>query len=189
MGEGKTRVILPMVALQLCGRGEVVRLSFLSQLLPEAVHYLHACLTGAPPSHARLHTTHPYHSIVLCSSKNGTPGQDSLENLGSQLHLTYNYNKNSPFRTIVYVQVVQCLALRVHGTFTCRKHSLVARRAHSAFYATCSNFERTNEPENYTNQGCLCEHTQGEHGVEFTAICIPLCLSRWLPHGCRVKLS
>jgi hypothetical protein len=46
MGEGKTRVILPMVALELCGQGDVVRLNFLSQLLPEAVSYLHACLTG-----------------------------------------------------------------------------------------------------------------------------------------------
>ena len=46
MGEGKTRVILPMLALELCGKGEVVRLNFLSQLLPEAVEYLHACLTG-----------------------------------------------------------------------------------------------------------------------------------------------
>jgi hypothetical protein len=46
MGEGKTRVIMPMVALELCGRGDVVRLNFLSQLLPEALSYLHACLTG-----------------------------------------------------------------------------------------------------------------------------------------------
>lgn len=46
MGEGKTRVILPMVALELSGKGNVVRLNFLSQLLPEAVEYLHACLTG-----------------------------------------------------------------------------------------------------------------------------------------------
>ena len=47
MGEGKTRVILPMLVLALCGRGEVVRLNFLQELLPEAVDYLHSCLTGA----------------------------------------------------------------------------------------------------------------------------------------------
>eukprot|EP00892_Ulva_mutabilis_P010228 jgi/Ulvmu1/7578/UM038_0001.1 len=46
MGEGKTRVILPMLVLALCGRGEVVRLNFLQELLPEAVDYLHSCLTG-----------------------------------------------------------------------------------------------------------------------------------------------
>ena len=47
MGGGKTRVIIPMLALELCGKGDVVRLNFLLQLLPEAVEYLHACLTGA----------------------------------------------------------------------------------------------------------------------------------------------
>ena len=46
MGEGKTRVILPMLVLALCGRGELVRLNFLQELLPEAVDYLHSCLTG-----------------------------------------------------------------------------------------------------------------------------------------------
>ena len=45
MGEGKTRVILPMLVLALCGRGEVVRLNFPQELLPEAVDYLHSCLT------------------------------------------------------------------------------------------------------------------------------------------------
>lgn len=44
-GKGKTRVILPMVAMEMCGQQEVVRLNFQSQLLPSAVHYLHACLT------------------------------------------------------------------------------------------------------------------------------------------------
>ena len=48
MGEGKTRVILPMLVLALCGRGEVVRMNFLQELLPEAVDYLHSCLTGVP---------------------------------------------------------------------------------------------------------------------------------------------
>ena len=46
MGEGKTRVILLVLAL--CGRSEVVRLNFLQDLLPEAVDYLHSCLPGAP---------------------------------------------------------------------------------------------------------------------------------------------
>lgn len=46
MGEGKTRVILPMLVLALSGRGQLVRLNFLQELLPEAVDYLHTCLTG-----------------------------------------------------------------------------------------------------------------------------------------------
>lgn len=52
MGEGKTRVILPMLVLAQCGRGELPRLNFLAELLPEAVDYLHSCLTGAPVENA-----------------------------------------------------------------------------------------------------------------------------------------
>lgn len=46
MGEGKTRVILPMLVLAIAGKGHLVRLNFLHELLPEAVEYLHAGLTG-----------------------------------------------------------------------------------------------------------------------------------------------
>jgi Protein of unknown function (DUF3638) len=47
MGEGKTRVILPMLALELAGRGHAVRLAFLSELLHEAFSFLHRTLTGS----------------------------------------------------------------------------------------------------------------------------------------------
>jgi Protein of unknown function (DUF3638) len=46
MGEGKTRVILPMLALELAGKSDAVRLVFLSELLHEAFSYLHRSLTG-----------------------------------------------------------------------------------------------------------------------------------------------
>eukprot|EP00899_Mesostigma_viride_P019524 jgi/Mesvir1/27573/Mv07318-RA.1 len=44
MGEGKTRVILPMLALHWANGGNTVRLNFLSSLLDEAHDYLHRCL-------------------------------------------------------------------------------------------------------------------------------------------------
>ncbi|KIZ06296.1 hypothetical protein MNEG_1660 [Monoraphidium neglectum] len=49
MGEGKTRVILPMLALHLAqrGGGRIVRLNLLSQLLPEAFDHLHLYLTAS----------------------------------------------------------------------------------------------------------------------------------------------
>jgi hypothetical protein len=54
MGEGKTRVILPMLVLALSraaapsgNKRNIVRLNFLNALLPDAVAYLHQCLTGA----------------------------------------------------------------------------------------------------------------------------------------------
>jgi hypothetical protein len=55
MGEGKTRVILPMLVLALSksalfggSKRIVVRLNFLDALLQDAVAYLHQVLTGAP---------------------------------------------------------------------------------------------------------------------------------------------
>ncbi|KAJ1474779.1 hypothetical protein T484DRAFT_1830922 [Baffinella frigidus] len=48
MGEGKTRVILPMLALHLSSPSSpLLRVHFLSQLLAEAAEYLHACLTAS----------------------------------------------------------------------------------------------------------------------------------------------
>ena len=48
MGEGKTRIILPLLVLALGGgEGGVVRLNFVGELLPDAVAYLHRTLTGA----------------------------------------------------------------------------------------------------------------------------------------------
>jgi hypothetical protein len=54
MGEGKTRVILPMLVLALSKsassadrNGCVVRINFLDALLQDAVTYLHEVLTGA----------------------------------------------------------------------------------------------------------------------------------------------
>jgi len=49
MGEGKTRVILPMLVLELArpGSPQLVRLNFLSQLLSEAYDFLHRNLTAS----------------------------------------------------------------------------------------------------------------------------------------------
>lgn len=50
MGEGKTRVILPMLVMALAARGgrELVRLDFLGALLADAVAYYTCTLSGAP---------------------------------------------------------------------------------------------------------------------------------------------
>ena len=47
MGEGKTRVILPMLVLALSQREHIMRLHFLSPLLGEAVHFLRRHLTAS----------------------------------------------------------------------------------------------------------------------------------------------
>jgi len=49
MGQGKTRVILPMLVLELArpGSDQIVRLNFLSQLLSEAYDFLHRSLTAS----------------------------------------------------------------------------------------------------------------------------------------------
>ena len=47
MGEGKTRVILPMIVLALSQRKHIMRLHFLSPLLGEAVHFLRRHLTAS----------------------------------------------------------------------------------------------------------------------------------------------
>ena len=46
MGEGKTRVILPMLALAMATPDRLVRLHFLAQLMDEAFEYLHRHLTA-----------------------------------------------------------------------------------------------------------------------------------------------
>ena len=47
MGEGKTRIILPMLVLHLSQPERLVRLHFLSQLIDEAYYYLHRHLTAS----------------------------------------------------------------------------------------------------------------------------------------------
>ena len=48
MGEGKTRVILPLLVLALAGSGDVVRMNFLGELLADAAGDFERTLTGAP---------------------------------------------------------------------------------------------------------------------------------------------
>jgi Protein of unknown function (DUF3638) len=54
MIEGKTRIIIPMLVLALAkeGRGDVVQLNFIGELLPDAVAHLQQTLTGAPLGYA-----------------------------------------------------------------------------------------------------------------------------------------
>ena len=47
MGEGKTRVIIPMIVLEMAKPERLVRLHFLSQLLSEGYDYLHLHLTAS----------------------------------------------------------------------------------------------------------------------------------------------
>jgi hypothetical protein len=47
MGEGKTRVILPMLALECANGKQLVRLNFLPTLLDEAYAHLHRYLTAS----------------------------------------------------------------------------------------------------------------------------------------------
>jgi hypothetical protein len=47
MGEGKTRVILPMLALECANGQQLVRLNFLPTLLDEAYGHLHRYLTAS----------------------------------------------------------------------------------------------------------------------------------------------
>jgi hypothetical protein len=66
MGEGKTRVILPMLVLALSraaapsgNKRNIVRLNFLNALLQDAVAYLHQSLTGAFQSVGTLFRVFP----------------------------------------------------------------------------------------------------------------------------------
>lgn len=47
MGEGKTRVILPMLLLQLANRKQLIRLHFLAPLLKESYEFLHHTITAS----------------------------------------------------------------------------------------------------------------------------------------------
>jgi hypothetical protein len=47
MGEGKTRVILPMLALHWADGTRIVRLNVLPTLMEEAYAHLHSCLTAS----------------------------------------------------------------------------------------------------------------------------------------------
>ena len=69
MGEGKTRVMLPMMVLDMARQAgtderKVPRLVFLDALLPDAVDHLHRTLTGAPapcaPRNSCLHAFAPH---------------------------------------------------------------------------------------------------------------------------------
>ncbi|KAG2488308.1 hypothetical protein HYH03_013158 [Edaphochlamys debaryana] len=75
MGEGKTRVLLPMLALHWADRSRVVRLTFLSKLLGEAHEHLHATLTAsllgrklfALPFHRDVELTEAQVQAMLCA--------------------------------------------------------------------------------------------------------------------------
>ncbi|KAG2501267.1 hypothetical protein HYH03_001073 [Edaphochlamys debaryana] len=67
MGEGKTRVILPMLAMHWADGSRVVRLNFLSTLLDEAYGHLHAHLTASVLS--RKLFTLPFHRDVELTQK------------------------------------------------------------------------------------------------------------------------
>jgi hypothetical protein len=62
MGEGKTRIILPMLLLHFASQPVVVRLVLLPQLLAEAYAYMHACLCAS--SLARKLFLLPFHRDV-----------------------------------------------------------------------------------------------------------------------------
>jgi hypothetical protein len=67
MGEGKTRVILPMLVMALNGRGmpEVIRLNFLGSLLPDAVACFRSMLTGVQVEEGSAETCVPcMHSCI-----------------------------------------------------------------------------------------------------------------------------
>jgi hypothetical protein len=73
MGEGKTRVILPMLVMALTRRGrpEVIRLNFLGSLLPDAVACFRSMLTGVQVGSTEtcvpcVHSCIPRHIESLC---------------------------------------------------------------------------------------------------------------------------
>ena len=76
MGEGKTRVILPMLVLHMAQSDRLVRLHFLSQLLFEAYHYLHRHLTASLMCRRLLLL--PFHRDVKLTLKDIEKMHDSL---------------------------------------------------------------------------------------------------------------
>jgi len=85
MGEGKTRVILPMLALRLSSPTKpLLRMHFLSQLISEATDVLHTCLTASLlnkrllllPFHRDISLTIPrvrlmHQGLALCRAVGG----------------------------------------------------------------------------------------------------------------------
>ena len=77
MGEGKTRVILPMLALHWARGGEVVRLNFISTLLDEAFDFLHQHLCASMLRRKLFRM--PFHRDVDLSQVNVRAMTESLE--------------------------------------------------------------------------------------------------------------
>ena len=76
MGEGKTRVILPMLLLHLAQGDKLVRLHFLSQLIDEAYYYLHRHLTASLMCRRLLRL--PFHRDVKLTPLDVAKMHDSL---------------------------------------------------------------------------------------------------------------
>lgn len=70
MGEGKTRVILPMLMTQISNSQSLIRLHVLSPLLSEAFYFFHHTLTASVLS-TRICEI-PFHRGILLSSKHAT---------------------------------------------------------------------------------------------------------------------
>ena len=76
MGEGKTRVILPMLILELAQPDRLVRLHFLSQLIDEAYYYLHRHLTASLMCRRLLRL--PFHRDVKLTAQDVAMMRDCL---------------------------------------------------------------------------------------------------------------
>ena len=76
MGEGKTRIILPMLVLHLAQPKRLVRLHFLSQLIDEAYYYLHRHLTASLMCRRLLRL--PFHRDVKLSEQGVATMHDCL---------------------------------------------------------------------------------------------------------------
>ncbi len=77
MGEGKTRVILPMLALHWADGSRVVRLNFLPALIDEAYAHLHLMLTASSLLQRKLFTL-PFHRDVQPTAENATVVRNAL---------------------------------------------------------------------------------------------------------------
>jgi hypothetical protein len=76
MGEGKTRIILPMLVLHLSQPERLVRLHFLSQLIDEAYYYLHRHLTASLMCRRLLQL--PFHRDVKLTAQDVAMMHDCL---------------------------------------------------------------------------------------------------------------
>ncbi len=77
MGEGKTRVTLPMLALHWADGSRVVRLNFLPALIDEAYAHLHLVLTASSLLQRKLFTL-PFHRDVKPTESNTAAVRASL---------------------------------------------------------------------------------------------------------------